>query len=184
MDIPYTVIVDLSRYMADHKKCDDKCKQRIYNFLKTQPPQTMTVYRGQHFVDELDKSISQTPEIIKIDGYPWFSTTLDKLVAHHYTNLSKPMGTTKDYLCCLFTIHIVNVPTLALKHVNSPLRGDTEKEVIVLGGGTFYQDKECTIPGFKKTIEGSFECWYTLPSKGGRRTRRKKLRKTRRKHKQ
>jgi hypothetical protein len=155
----------LEEYVVRYHWCRDDCKQRIQNFLKTQPPQTMTVYRGQ-----------KNSQIIKTDGYPWFSTSLRKdLAKQRFANEEKP--------CCLFTIHLVNVPTI---DVNKFIRHrlDDEQEHIVLGGGRFYKDEACTIPGFKTIGEGEFETWYTLPSKGGRRTRRKKLRKTRRKHKQ
>jgi hypothetical protein len=157
---------DLEEYVVRYHWCRDDCKQRIQDFLKTQPPQSITVYRGQ-----------KNSQIIKTDSkYPWFSTSLKKdLAKQRFANEEKP--------CCLFTIHLVNVPTI---DVNNFIRHrlDDEKEHIVLGGGAFYQDAEYKVPGFKTIGEGEFEAWYTIPPKGARRTRRKKLRKSRRKHKQ
>ena len=129
--------------------------------------------------------------------------------------------------CCLFTIHLDNALAIDLSKVSferafarkldalievrkNPLPTDrverfkyhlrNEEEVIVLGGGTFYQDAEKKTPGFallpvpadqvarrKRAIEmnrmfddhgnsGLYETWYTTPAAAGRRTRRRRRR--------
>lgn len=120
----------------------------IETFCKTQPRRTLTVYRGHDNTSD------------KIDTRKWHSASISK-------NIAK-----KEFagnMCCLFTIHLVDVPVL---NVNS-LVGDEigtyrdEQEVIFLGGGTFFKDKLLTTPGFTTTDDSlteyvEFECWYTM----------------------
>ena len=122
-----------------------KNKKVIEIFCKKQPPQTLTLYRGHMNSTEIRKNL-------------WFSASKSKKVA-------KEEFAGKN--CCVFTIHVINVPVL---DVNKQVKGKIgkyaeEEEVIILGGGTFYKDKFLTEPGFSNVGEGEFVCWYTFNKK-------------------
>ena len=120
-------------------------KKIIERFCKKQPSQTITLYRGHMKSTEIRKNI-------------WFSTSKSKSVA-------KDEFSGKD--CCVFTIHIIDVPILDVnKHVGGKIgKYAEEEEAIVLGGGTFYKNKYLTEPGFNDIGNGEFVCWYTIPQK-------------------
>ena len=122
-----------------------KNKKMIEIFCKKQPPQTITLYRGHMNSTEIRKNI-------------WYSTTKSKKVAKE-----EFAGKT----CCVFTIHVVNVPVL---DVNKQVKGKIgkyaeEEEFILLGGGTFYKDKLMTEPGFSDIGDGEYVCWYSSDTK-------------------
>jgi hypothetical protein len=112
----------------------------LHDLLAKLPGVTRTVYRGQF----KDKQINKEPTQIN-SNILYFSTSTDREEAELFSNTD----------CCMFIIHLVNVPAYYL--------GSREKEYLVLGGGTFWQNKKCTIEGFKKLENGLFECWYTIP---------------------
>ena len=191
VEIPQQERKLLQSYVSLTDECykNPACKPTIQKLIQQYGvKKNIKLFRGQHIDTNIKESERPDPKkILTGDNYPWFSTSLNKKGAHTFLDWQsydpKP--------CCLFTIHVRGVPILDINHVKDlKLSYPGESEILVLGGGTFYQDEECTIPGFrtiganKKQGDSQFECWYTLPSKGGRRTRRKKLRKTRRKHKQ
>jgi len=192
VEIPQQERKLLQSYVSLTHECYDNpdCKPTIQKLIqKYGVKKNIKLFRGQHIDTNIDDT-SKRPDPKKIltgDNYPWFSTSLNEKGAQTFTDWQsydpKP--------CCLFTIHVRDVPILDINHVKDiKFTYPDESEILVLGGGTFYQDEACTIPGFKtigankRQGDSQFECWYTLPSKGGRRTRRKKLRKTRRKHTQ
>lgn len=191
MEIPQQERKLLQSYVSFTDECyiNPACKPTIQKLIqKYGVKKNIKLFRGQHINTNIKASERPDPKkILTGDNYPWFSTSLNEKGAH--TFLDWQLLTPKP--CCLFTIHVRGVPILDINRVKGLIFSHKdESEILVLGGGTFYQDEACTKPGFK-TIgsndeqgDSQFECWYTLPSKGGRRTRRKKLRKTRRKHKQ
>lgn len=191
MEIPQQERKLLQSYVSLTDECykNPACKPTIQKLIQQYGvKKNIKLFRGQHIDTNIDEE-SERPDPKKIltgDNYPWFSTSLNEKGAHTFLDWewydSNP--------CCLFTIHVRDVPILDINHVRDlKFSHKNESEILVLGGGTFYQDEACTIPGFKtiganeRQGDSQFECWYTLPSKGGRRTRRKKLRKTRRKYK-
>jgi hypothetical protein len=130
---------DLIEYVINQHVTPDS-NERIHNLCKIQPPKTITVYRGQN-VDKIKKSL-------------WFSTSISKEEARQFSLKT----------CCIFTIHLMNVPVidinaLGLKETQSY---EEENEYIVLGGGTFYKDASMREKGFTKIGEGKYECWYSL----------------------
>ena len=83
--------------------------------------------------------------------------------------------------CCFFKINLVKARALKLRLLGRYRVGpDTyrhfgeEHEVLVLGGGKFFQDEALTIPGFKDIGEGKIETYYTHSKNGGGRRRTKK----------
>jgi len=97
----------------------------IIGLIKSTPKRNMVVYRGQVKSKE-------------INPCSWFSCTTDENTVTNFM-----VG------CCYFKIHLVNVPAF---DVNSSglIKNYTyadEKEIIVLGGGTFYKDAACTQKG-------------------------------------
>lgn len=116
----------------------------IHAFCKLQSPKTMTLYRGH----------DETPTI---RSAKWFSVTKSKETA-------KNEFAGKE--CCVFTIHIINVPMIDINsYIRSKIRGyKEEEEYIVLGGGNFYKDSSLSETGFNDIGNGEFECYYTLTS--------------------
>lgn len=106
----------------------------------------MIVYRGQSDYRGSDK--------IQYNQY-WHSASKSKDIAVEFSTKKA---------CCVFTIHLVDIPVIDI----NDLIGDTigehtrEKEVIFLGGGTFYKDAGLTTQGFLATKDGEYECWYSM----------------------
>jgi len=119
----------------------------ISNFCSNQPPLSITVYRGH----------DNTPVIRP--GL-WYSASTDINIATH-----EFAGTN----CCVFIIHLHDVPCIDINHFIGDKIGDKqdEKEIIFLGGGTFYKNNELTEEGYLELGMGelnksTFECWYSL----------------------
>lgn len=114
----------------------------IEMFCKKQVPKTVTLYRGHMKSQEIRKSA-------------WFSASKSKQVA-------KEQFSGKN--CCVFTIHVMNVPIIDINKVLKHKIGDyaEEEECIILGGGSFYKNASLTELGFLDIGNGDFECWYTL----------------------
>ena len=132
----------------DKKKNAEKV---IYNFCYEQPLQSITVYRGH----------DNTPTIRQ--GL-WYS-------ASHDINVASNEFAGKD--CCIFIIHLLNIPCIDVNEFIGDKIGDKneEKEIIFLGGGTFYKNSNLTEKGFlelgnnNKYKKNMFECWYSLSNK-------------------
>lgn len=130
---------------------------------------------------------------------PWFSCSKSKDVA---------ISGFSDTNCCLLIIHLVDVKGFDIYqkceqniiNINEPLCKSSrlEEEVLVLGGGHFYKDKNFTEKGFNQieptiipehtiTIQNqiftiperhvdTFESWYTMePLVSGGRNKPKKI---------
>jgi hypothetical protein len=233
MELPEQDEADLFAYvLADYSdtKCPRACMDRIPDIIKraNQRLSGVTVYRGH---TKFKKTIEFT-----VGRKNFMSTSLARRAAVNFTDFAPQSSfATVDPLvqCCLFTIHLDNAlaidiskvsferaltrkldhliavnpnpfPTDRVERFNHHLRN--EAEVIVLGGGTFYQDAEKKTPGFallpvpedqvarrKRAIEmhrmfddhgnsGLYETWYTTPAAAaGRRTRRRRHRTTKNK---
>ena len=149
----------------------------------------ITVYRGQLNAQEIKTSPAPPRYFFSTSEMDSVSTGL-KFFSH----------TDK---CCLFILHIQ--PGVKYFTVTSDLAGgEIEKEILIEGNGTFYQDKEKTTSGFRQlTLQevkqkknildtynqffrtekdttkkvGVFEAYYFPPTRqGGRRNRRKTYR--------
>lgn len=149
----------------------------------------ITVYRGQLNAQEIKTSPAPPRYFFSTSEMDSVSTGL-KFFSH----------TDK---CCLFILHIQ--PGVKYFTVTSDLAGgEVEKEILIEGNGTFYQDKEKTTSGFRQlTLQevkqkkdildtynqffrtekdttkkvGVFEAYYFPPTRqGGRRNRRKTYR--------
>ena len=118
---------------------------RIKNMVEKQPPLTeeRVVYRGQHH--------NRMP----VNPTYWISTSSVRKVA---IDMFSKMATD---MCCIFEIHLQ--PGIRILDINAVLgeRGRPEEhEIIIQGGGGFYQDAAGTIPGFKQIDEGVYETFY------------------------
>lgn len=113
--------------------------------LKVSDPVEMVVYRG-HIGSN------------KIHICDYHSSTL-------YERIAREEFSGGD--CCVFKIHLVNVPVINVnKYLSGKIRSyEEEREYIFMGGGTFYKDPELKEPGFKDMGDGNYECWYTLQEK-------------------
>ena len=130
---------------------NDYEKETIKNFLLQQEPESMTVYRGQKTSKEIRKT-------------PFFSCSKEKSEAKLFTSGKNA--------CCLFTIHLVDTQLIDINRFLKAWTGfslmNDEKEILVLGGGTFYKNVEMTEEGFTELNKKSndfepvdeFECWY------------------------
>ena len=117
-------------------------KKIIERFCRKQALQSMTLSRGHMNSPAIRKNL-------------WFSPSKSKTVAKE-----EFAGKT----CCVFTIHVLDVPILDVnKYVKKNIgKYADEQEVIVLGGGTFYKNQSLTEVGFKDVGQGEFICWYTI----------------------
>lgn len=120
----------------------------IKQFTLLQPPQSRTVFRGHNNSKTINANV------------PWFSTSSSQDVAIN------EFSSIKENNCCVFIIHAVNVPMIDVNYyISDEIQNyGEENEFILLGGGTFYSNKEQTLPGFKSIADkpGFFECWYSL----------------------
>lgn len=133
----------LKKYVVNHD-CDE---EDIVELCKNQPPKTLTVYRGQKRNETLHDA----------DTY---SSSLNEQEASKFSG---------EEGCCLFVIHLVNVPCIdvnALVGEEIGKRYREEQEIIFLGGGTFYSDESFSDKGFVEISpyrgKRRFECWYTF----------------------
>jgi hypothetical protein len=120
----------------------------IRKFCSNQPPLSITVYRGHGNTDDVIR-----PGL-------WYSASTDRNIA------------TDEFAgpdCCVFIIHLLDVPCIDINHFIGDKIGDKigEKEIIFLGGGTFYKNNELTEEGYLELEMGelskrTFECWYSL----------------------
>lgn len=139
----------LKRYVDSNDLEDDSEYHVIKRMVLSNPSVTMTVYRGHNGTRTINNDVE------------WFSTTSDKKVA-----ITKFMN--HDKHCCLFTIHLIDVPALFVNKsgiLTSLKDRASEYEVIVLGGGTFFANSQFTQEGFDDIMDGEYECWYTFPGK-------------------
>ena len=99
----------------------------IYNLLKNQKEKNVTLFRG-------NGDDKKDPESINIGK--WFSTTENEDIALKEFSGEK---------CCVFIIHVLNTKILDVnKFVKDKISDySDEKEIIVLGGGKFYKNREC-----------------------------------------
>lgn len=136
-----TIERDLIDYVTEQKTTAES-KRNIRDFCESQPKITKTVYRAH------TKSKTIRPSL-------WFSSTASKDIA-----VDEFMGRG----CCLFTIHVVNVPAIDVNSLIGEKIGKyaEEHEFIILGDGTFYKDKALRHSGFLETSSGEFECYYSL----------------------
>ena len=136
---------DLIEYVTEQKTTTESI-ERIKTFCQQQPPDSLVVYRGHKRSTE-----------IRYNNF-WYSASTNKDVAINEFS----SGT-----CCVFTIHLINVPVININVLIGGEIGDykEEQEYIFLGGGTFYADKKLTTKGFSNTTTGQYECWYTLDDK-------------------
>jgi len=236
MELPEQDEADLFAYvLAEYSDtaCPRACMDRIPDIIKraNQRLSGVTVYRGH-------TGFKKTIEFTK-GRKNFMSTSLARRAAVNFTDSAGQSNfSTAEPLveCCLFTIHLDNALAIDLSKVSferafarkldaliavrqNPLPTDrverfkyhlgNEEEVIVLGGGTFYQDAEKKTPGFallpvpadqvnrrKKAIEmnrmfddhgnsGLYETWYVgeaAAAAGRRRTRRRRRRTTKNKY--
>lgn len=129
----------LKQYVHEDE-CDKICRTVIRRVIQQLPPQSITVYRGHR----------SSREIRPTD---WFSTSKSKRIAKEDFSSGQ---------CCIFKIHLVNVPILDVYQYIPRGRVGDEDEIIVLGGGTFYKDSAMRNSGFKDLGHGEFETWYTM----------------------
>jgi hypothetical protein len=147
MSIDLTTKTHLKNYVTEQVSSNDN-KLSILNFCKQQRPASLTVYRGH-----------KNSQNIRNDN--WYSATKNLNVA------------SKEFAgddCCLFIIHLVNVPII---DVNFFIKDDIgqyaeEEEVIFLGNGKFFKNDKMTEEGVlelgnkKPYNKLAFETWYSL----------------------
>jgi hypothetical protein len=131
----------LDEWVHDHV-ASPVCRRKITSVLRTLPPVSMTVYRGH-------KALRRS-----IEDRTWWATSSSRKVAEAFSN--------KD--CCVFKIHVVNVPVLRVNdYLEESEQFKKEKEFLLLGGGTFYQSEDLSEPGFKLLKNGTYVAWYVHP---------------------
>lgn len=143
---------NLKKYVKEQESNLD-INNSILKLINESEPVTMTVYRGHGRTPTLKKSI-------------YYSSTTDKRVATEEFS-GKSSASSNPTGCCVFTIHLDNVPAVI---VNDKLRGmlddigsyQEESEVLFPGGGTFYKDKDFDEPGIKYNGYGEYETWYNM----------------------
>lgn len=137
-----SVLQNLIEYVTEQKTTRESI-DRIHNFCKQQPPVSLVLYRGHKRSTE-----------IRHNRF-WYSSTSSKKVAKEEFSSGH---------CCVFKIHLVNVPVIDVNKYVGDKIGDykEEKEYIFLGGGTFYKDANLKKKGFLDLGKGKFECWYKI----------------------
>lgn len=161
----------LKEYVVDHK-VDKEGIEIIEKICKTQPKITDTLYRGHspNYVDDYNTDNSHK----SIRPNIWFSTSKSRKISEN--NFTNKTSKNNDEKCCLFIIHVEDVPAIDINYHIGDIIGDKkeEQEFIVLGeGGIFYQDKNKEHKGFKQlnTEPNSkypvitYECWYYIEDK-------------------
>lgn len=135
---------DLIAYVKDQKTTQESIG-RIKEFCQAQPPVSLVVYRGHIGNSEIRYNSN------------WYSATKSKKVA-------KEEFSSGD--CCVFTIHLVDVPVIDVNKWLAHEIGDynEEEEYIFLGGGTFYTDSTLQKEGVADNNNGEYECWYVVNS--------------------
>jgi len=115
----------------------------IKNFCQVQTPLSIILFRGH----------KQHQETI-LPG-SWVSASLSEHIARNEF---------ADERCCVFKIHLINVPCIDVNHYVGDDIGThyDEQEYIFLGGGKFYKQPDLTEPGFLNLGNGNFECWYSI----------------------
>lgn len=139
--------MDLIDYVTQQKTTPESI-QRIKAFCEKQPVGSFIVYRGH-----------QRSREIRENNY-WYSSSISKDVA--VAEFSSGPGK-----CCVFTIHLINIPFIDINKWIGNKIGDyaEEKEYIFLGGGKFYKDHQLTNTGFTYKGNGEYECWYKIHDK-------------------
>jgi hypothetical protein len=136
--------------------------KNIHDLIKNQKEKTLVVYRGNG--DDKD-------EPNKIYTGKWFSTTSCEKIA-----FDEFSGTD----CCVFKINILNCKILDVNKFVKDKIGNyaDEKEILILGGGKFYKNKDCTELGYNETgIENGiqhFECYYKINKSSYKTTQKRK----------
>ena len=145
----------LIEYVTD-QHLDKISENNIRLFCSLQDKLTTTVYRGHR------DSTTQT-----IRPSLWYSAS---------KNISVAVKEFAGDDCCVFTIHLINVPCIDInKYIEKYIRSKaTEEEVIFLGGGKFYKNEDLTEEGFKnlgnKNSKLNFETWYSIDTNISART--------------
>lgn len=120
------------------------CRRKITSVLRTLPPVSMTVYRGH-------KAMRRS-----IEDRSWWATSSSRKVAEAFSN--------KNANCCVFKIHVVNVPVLRVNdYLEDGAQFKKEKEYLLLGGGTFYKTEALDETGFTLLKNGTYVAWYVHP---------------------
>lgn len=137
----------LIKYVLHYQSIDDSDLININALLRKQIPVSMTVYRGQKHYSEIksyEDNVISTSKDVKVASSPKF----------------------KDRNCCLFEIHLHDVPVLDVnKYVRNFIGSkSSEKEIIIPGGGTFYSTDTLTEKGFDEISAGKYRTHYTLNS--------------------
>jgi hypothetical protein len=137
-----SVVEDLIQYITEQKTTKDSI-ERIKTFCEQQQPISIVIYRGH-----------KRSTKIRYNNF-WYSATSNKKVAKEEFSSGH---------CCVFTIHLINVPVIDInKYVGDKIGNyKEEEEYIFLGGGTFYKDETLKEKGFLDKDNGEFECWYKI----------------------
>jgi hypothetical protein len=159
----------LIKYVVDHS-IDKSGIEIVEQLCKKQPKVTMTLYRGHspNYTNDYEEDNSHKT----IMPRKWFSTSSSKEISEdRFTNKTNKK-IDRNEKCCLFIIHVEDVPVIDINKYIGDEIGDKsdEDEFIVLGGGTFYQDEKQEEKGFKllknkKYEVDTYECWYFIDKK-------------------
>ena len=146
---------NLVKYVKDQETSLD-INNSILKLINESEPVTMTVYRGH----------GRTPTLK--DSIYYSSTTSKKVATEEFSGKSSISDSGSG--CCVFTIHLDNVPAVLVNETLRDLLDDIgsykeESEVLFPGGGTFYKDKDFDEPGIKDNGDGEYETWYNMTPK-------------------
>ena len=146
---------NLIKYVKD-QETSLEINNSILKLINESEPVTMTVYRGHGRTPTLKDSI-------------YYSATTSKTVATEEFS-GKSSISDRGSGCCVFTIHLDRVPAVLVNETLRDLLDDIgsykeESEVLFLGGGTFYKDKDFDEPGIKDNGDGEYETWYNMTPK-------------------
>lgn len=141
-------------YVKDHKT-GGEIDESILRLLHNAEKMSIIVFRGQSA--DADKILTRTSTG---DKYKYYSSSNSLRVAREeFSSVRKG--------CCVFKIHLDNIPTINVNALIQDRIGDysEELEYIFLGGGTFYDSEFLDTPGFYYNDEENiFECWYSFKS--------------------